>query len=94
MTNSSDLHNLGDVLRLPRHGEHIAVIDLREEQTQQLSALELDSLCVAVARGLLRRGIRRGARVGIVAANRLEFIAAYFGIMRMGAVAVRAGDRS
>jgi len=88
MTNSSDLHNLGDVLRLPRHGEHIAVIDLREEQTQQLSALELDSLCVAVARGLLRRGIRRGARVGIVAANRLEFIAAYFGVMRMGAVAV------
>ncbi|MGD0494375.1 MAG: class I adenylate-forming enzyme family protein [Steroidobacteraceae bacterium] len=89
MTNSSDLHNLGDVLRLPRHGERIALVDLRDETAvRQLSALEFDSLCIAVARGLIRRGIRRGARVGILAENRLEFIAAYFGIMRMGAVAV------
>ena len=55
MTNSSGLHNLGDVLRLPLHGESTALIDLREE---------------AAARQLS------------------EFIAAYFGIMRMGAVAV------
>lgn len=88
MRNSSDLRNLGDVLRLPRHGERTALIDLREEPARQLSALELDSLCIAVARGLLRRGIRRGVRVGILAENRLEFIAAYSGIMRMGAVAV------
>jgi long-chain acyl-CoA synthetase len=89
MTNSSDLHNLGDVLRLPRHGERTALIDLRAEaRLPQLSALVFDALCVAVARGLLDRGIRRGARVGILAENRVEFIAAYFGIMRMGAVAV------
>jgi long-chain acyl-CoA synthetase len=89
MTNSSGLHNLGDVLRLPLHGESTALIDLREEAAaRQLSAFELDALCIAVARGLLRRGIRRGTRVGILAENRLEFIAAYFGIMRMGAVAV------
>ena len=89
MTNSSDLHNLGDVLRLPRYGERITLIDLREEATvRQLSALEFDSLCIAVSRGLLRRGIRRGTRVGILAENRLEFIAAYLGIMRLGAVAV------
>jgi long-chain acyl-CoA synthetase len=89
MTNSSDLRNLGDVLCLPRHGERTTLIDLREQAAvRELSALEFDSLCIAVARGLLRRGIRRGARVGILAENRLEFIAAYFGIMRMGAVAV------
>jgi long-chain acyl-CoA synthetase len=94
MTNPSDLSNLGDVLRLPRHGERMAVIDLREEaRVRQLSALELDSLCVAVARGLIRRGVRRGARVGILAENRLEFVAAYFGIMRMGAVAVPVNHR-
>src|ERR1700722_14199808 len=29
-----------------------------------------------------------GARVGILAENRVEFVASYFGIMRMGAVAV------
>jgi long-chain acyl-CoA synthetase len=94
MTNSSDLHNLGDVLRLPRHGERAAVIDLRDEaRVRQLSALEFDALCISVSRGLLGRGIRRGARVGILAENRLEFIATYFGIMRMGAVAVPVNYR-
>src|ERR1700728_2020219 len=94
MTNSSGLHNLGDVLRLPLHGESTALIDLREEAAaRQLSAVEFDALCAAVARGLLRRGIARGARVGILAENRLEFLAAYFGIMRMGAVAVPVNHR-
>jgi acyl-CoA synthetase (AMP-forming)/AMP-acid ligase II len=94
MNNPSDLRNLGDVLRLPRHGERVALVDLREEtQVLQLSALEFDALCIAVARGLLRREVRRGARVGILAENRLEFIAAYFGIMRMGAVAVPVNYR-
>jgi acyl-CoA synthetase (AMP-forming)/AMP-acid ligase II len=83
------LHNLGDILRLPAHAESTAVIDLRDAaQSRALSAVEFDELCVAVSRGLLRRGVRRGARIGILAENRLEFIACYFGIMRMGAVAV------
>jgi acyl-CoA synthetase (AMP-forming)/AMP-acid ligase II len=94
MTHSPVLHNLGDVLRLPQHGERIAITDLREAtKIEDLSALEFDALCAAVARGLLRRGIGRGARVGILAENRLEFIAAYFGIMRMGAVAVPINHR-
>src|ERR1700728_560891 len=94
MTQSPVLHNLGDVLRLPRHRERIALTDLREAaRIQELSALEFDALCAAVARGLLRRGIGRGARIGILAENRLEFMAAYFGIMRMGAVAVPVNHR-
>lgn len=81
--------NLGDILQLPAHGERSAVVDLRNEsQPRRLSAFELDALCDAVGRGLLRRGIRPGARVGILAENRTEFVAGYFGIMRMGAVAV------
>jgi acyl-CoA synthetase (AMP-forming)/AMP-acid ligase II len=89
MTNPSGPYNLGDVLRLPVHGERTAVIDLREGSGMTpLSAFEFDALCIAVARGLLRRGIRRGARIGILAENRVEFMASYFGIMRMGAVAV------
>ena len=88
------LRNLGDVLRLPRFGELIALTDLREApRIEELFALEFDALCAAVARGLLRRNIGRGARVGIVAENRLEFVAAYFGIMRMGAVAVPVNHR-
>jgi len=94
MMKSALLHNLGDVLRLPQHGERIALTDLRDPASiVELSALEFDALCAAVARGLLRRGIRRGARIGILAENRLEFIAAYSGIMRMGAVAVPVNHR-
>ncbi len=89
MTHPFGLRNLGDILRLPAHGESVAIIDLRDAtQSRSESAVEFDELCVAVSRGLLRRGVKRGARIGILAENRLEFIACYCGIMRMGAVAV------
>ena len=85
----SAIFNLGDILQLPAHGERSAIVDLRDEShPRELSAFEFDALCNAVGRGLQRRGIRPGARVGILAENRLEFVASYFGIMRMGAVAV------
>ena len=87
--NSWNLHNLGDILRPPAHGERDAFIDLRHEPSpRHLSACEFDALCASIARGLLRRGVRRGARIGILSENRVEFIASYLGIMRMGAVAV------
>ena len=52
----SVIFNLGDILQLPAHGERSAIVDLRDEsRTQELSAFELDALCNAVGRGLLRR---------------------------------------
>ena len=87
--NQSDMYNLGDILQLPAHGDGSAIVDLRDEsKVRQYSAFEFDALCDSVGRGLLRRGIRPGARIGILAENRVEFAAAYFGVMRMGAVAV------
>lgn len=49
---------------------------------------ELDALCDAVARGLVRRGLAPGDRVGLTGENSREYLAAYFGIMRAGMVAV------
>lgn len=83
------LRNLGDILRLPALGARLAYIDLRRPDFPvNVTATELDQLIMAVARGLARRGIRAGERVGILAENRFEFMATYLGAMRMGAVAV------
>jgi acyl-CoA synthetase (AMP-forming)/AMP-acid ligase II len=52
------------------------------------TAGELDQLTSAVSRGLLRRGLRRGDAIGILAANSAAFVALYFGAMRAGLVVV------
>lgn len=85
----SPIRNLGDLSRRPPQGQRGAIIDLRDEANiHRLNAVELDSLTQAVSRGLTRRGVAPGMRIGILAENRYEFLASYFGIMRLGAVAV------
>src|SRR6202030_506066 len=81
--------NLGDLIRRDRNLEKVAIIDLGGEQApREFTYAHLDAMANAVARALARRGFARGERIAILSANRAEFLAAYFGIMRAGFVAV------
>jgi long-chain acyl-CoA synthetase len=79
-------YNLGAIVIAD---EATAIIDLgSEDAPRSLSRAELDALCNAVARGLVKRGLARGDRVAVLAANSAEYLASVLGIMRAGLVAV------
>jgi acyl-CoA synthetase (AMP-forming)/AMP-acid ligase II len=81
--------NLGDLIRRDRDPGKVAIIDLGGEQApREFSYAQLDTMANGVARALGRRGLSRGDRVAILSANRTEYLAAYYGIMRAGFVAV------
>ena len=81
--------NLGDLFRRDRDLSKVALIDLGGDETvREFTFTELDEMANGVARALLGRGFARGERVAILSTNRAEYLAAYFGIMRAGLVAV------
>ena len=81
--------NLGDLIVRDRDLTKTAVVDLGgEEAPREFIYAELDAMADGVARALSKRGLVRGNRIAILSANRVEFLAAYFGIMRAGLVAV------
>src|SRR5262247_784507 len=84
-----EFYNLGDLINRNRDLHKTAVIDLGGETSpREFSFDALDRMANGVARGLLARGLARGERVAILAANRAEYLATYYGIMRAGLVAV------
>jgi long-chain acyl-CoA synthetase len=81
--------NLGDLIRRDRDLDKTAFVDLGGETApRKFSWRDVDKYAHAVAQGIVARGMFRGDRVAILSANRAEYVAALFGIMRAGLVAV------
>jgi acyl-CoA synthetase (AMP-forming)/AMP-acid ligase II len=80
--------NLGDLINRDRAPDKPAIIDLSNEAPREYSYGEFDGLARGVARALLAKGLKRGARVALLAANSAEYFAAACAIMRAGLVAV------
>jgi len=81
--------NLGDLIARGRDLQKTAIIDLGgETPPREFSFAQIDTMANGVARALTKRGLKRGDRVAILSANRAEYIAAYYGVMRASFVAV------
>src|SRR4030095_8040022 len=78
--------NLANIFAAHVGTSRIAYVDLSGLVERRVSYTELDDLCGRIAAGLAARGVRPGTRVGILAANSLEYAALYFGICRCGGV--------
>jgi long-chain acyl-CoA synthetase len=81
--------NLGDLVDPRAEAAKTAVVDLlRPGAPRAYSYGEIDAMARGVARFLAKEAFLPGTRIGILSLNRAEYLAAYFGIMRAGLVAV------
>jgi acyl-CoA synthetase (AMP-forming)/AMP-acid ligase II len=82
-------YNLGALFDAELGGDNPALIDCRDwDNPVAYTHREIDDAANACARGLLRRGLKRGDAVAILSANRAEFLISYLGVLRAGLVAV------
>ncbi len=85
----ANFQNLGDLIGRDRDLAKIAIVDLGGEAgPREITYAQIDAMANGVAHALLARGLARGERVAILSANRAEYLAAYYGIMRAGLAAV------
>jgi len=78
--------NLGRIFEAHLGQGRTAVVDLAGGAARTYSYDDLDAMANAVARGLRARGLEAGDRVGVLALNRIAYLAVFFGAMRAGVV--------
>lgn len=89
---SGVVRNLGSIGSKFRDKGHLAIVDLRDpEKPREIDYPAYHAACDAVARGLVKRGFKPGARVGLLCSNRAEFLEIFYGTMRAGVVPVMIG---
>jgi long-chain acyl-CoA synthetase len=82
-------HNLGDLIDRRSNLDKEAIIDLALPDGPRIyTHRQLDQLANGVAKYLTDRGFSRSTHIAILSFNRAEYVAAYFGIMRAGCIAV------
>ena len=81
--------NLGDLVRRTDAPSRPLFIGVGPGAAEHiLTRAALDAMADAFARGLIKRGIKRGDRIAILAANRPDYVALLLGAMRAGVVPV------
>jgi acyl-CoA synthetase (AMP-forming)/AMP-acid ligase II len=81
--------NLGLLFAEHAQADRPAIINLRDPaRPRPVSFRELEAGCNALARGLVRAGLKPGDRIGILSLNRAEFVVTLLGAMRAGVVPV------
>jgi long-chain acyl-CoA synthetase len=73
--------------------ERLAFTDLSAQERVRLDYDAFDELCARIAGRLAELGIATGDRVGLLGENSLRWVAAFLGILRLGAVAVPLSPR-
>ncbi len=78
--------NFGDLTRAWESGNAVADMGESDNVERLIDYGQLNRDCEALARGLLRTGLKKGDRVAILGLNRYEYLVVLFGAPRAGLV--------